>query len=70
MAGTVKIKDLFDVAYALREEREETLKKQAANRDVLRNFDVMGLLDEDESAELAELYPIRTRERGENAETE
>lgn len=61
--GTISIDDLFEVAYSLRDEREATLEKQAANREILRNLDVSGMLPKERSEELAEIYPVRTRER-------
>jgi len=63
--GTISVDDLFEVAYALREEREATLVKQEANRNILRNLDTSGMLSKERSEELAEIYPVRTRSRGE-----
>ena len=66
--GTISVDDLFEVAYSLREEREQTLEKQAANRDILRNLNTSGMLSKERSDELEEIYPLRTRNRGEAAE--
>jgi uncharacterized protein YutE (UPF0331/DUF86 family) len=63
---TISVSDLFDVAYDLAEERSATLEKQAANREVLRNLDKMGMLDKKESEQLAEIYPIRERVRADS----
>lgn len=60
---TISVSDLFEVAYDLADERAATLEKQAANREVLRNLDKMGMLDKKESEQLAEIYPIRERNR-------
>jgi len=62
----IDTKELFVLAETLREERQETLDKQKANREVLRNLDISGMLTEDESERLEELYPIRTRERNDD----
>lgn len=67
---TISVSDLFEVAYDLAEEREKTLEKQAANREVLRNLDKMGMLSKQESELLAEIYPVRKRERGGETEDE
>lgn len=61
---TISVSDLFEVAYELADERAATLEKQAANREVLRNLDKMGMLDKKESEQLAEIYPVRERIRG------
>lgn len=63
--NTISIDDLFTKGEELAEERANTLEAQAANRDTLRNLDKMGLLSEQESARLEEMYPIRTRTRAE-----
>lgn len=71
MAGAaIKVSDLFTKAEELIEERQATLEAQAANREILRNLDKSGMLSEEESARLEEIYPVRTRERGTSAETE
>lgn len=62
--GTISVDDLFEVAYALREEREGTLEKMRANREVLRNLNISGMLSKERAEELEEIYPVRTRERG------
>lgn len=61
--ATINTKQLFDQADELREEKVGVMEKQAANREILRNLDASGLLSEDESARLEEVYPFRTRER-------
>lgn len=64
MAGTaIKVSDLLAKAEELALERQETLAAQAANREILRNLDVSGMLSEEESAALEEYYPLRTRIR-------
>lgn len=62
----IDTKELFEQAEGLRAERTATLEKQRANREILRNLDIAGLLSDDESALLEEYYPIRTRERAED----
>lgn len=61
--AAIKVSDLFDKADELAAEREETLEAQAANREILRNLDKSGMLSKAESDKLAEIYPVRTRER-------
>ena len=69
MAGTtISTKDLFAKAEELREERVATLEAQKANREILRNLDISGMLTEEESALLEEYYPVRTRERSDTEE--
>jgi hypothetical protein len=67
--ATINTKQLFDQADELREEKVAVMEKQAANREILRNLDASGLLSEDESARLDEVYPFRTRERAASAES-
>lgn len=66
--GVINVSDLFDKANELIEEREGTLTAQRANREVLRNLDLSGMLTKEQSAELEEIYPVRTRERNADAE--
>lgn len=69
MAGTaIKVSDLLAKAQELADERQETLAAQAANREILRNLDVSGMLSEEESAALEDFYPLRTRVRAEDEE--
>jgi hypothetical protein len=63
MANVIKVNDLFAKGDELAEERAGTLEAQAANREILRNLDRSGMLSEEESARLEEMYPVRTRER-------
>lgn len=63
--GMLDISELFEKAHALIAEREATLTAQRANREVLRNLDLSGMLTKEQSSELEEIYPVRTRERGE-----
>lgn len=63
--GMLDIGDLFVKAHALIDEREATLTAQRANREVLRNLDLSGMLTAEQSKELEEIYPVRTRERAE-----
>lgn len=57
----IDTKDLFDRARELREAKVEIMKEQRANREVLRNLDDSSMLSESESAELEDIYPVRTR---------
>lgn len=57
----IDTKELFDLADELSEERANTLEKQKANREALRNFSTMGLLSQEEEARLEEVYPTRVR---------
>lgn len=66
--GIINVSDLFDKAHELIEERENTLTAQRANREVLRNLDLSGMLTKEQSAELEEIYPVRTRDRSGNGE--
>lgn len=61
----IDTKDLFDRARELREAKVGIMEEQRANREVLRNLDDSSMLSESESAELEEIYPVRTRTRGE-----
>lgn len=71
MAGTaIKVSDLMNKAQELKDEREATLKSQAANREILRNLNLSGMLSEEEAELLEYYYPTRTRERGEGEEGE
>lgn len=65
---TISVDDLFKKAYELIEEREGTLEAQRANREVLRNLDASGMLSPERSEELESIYPVRTRERKDEAE--
>jgi len=58
----IDTKELFEKAEQLRHERADTLAAQRANREVLRNLDISGMLSDDESALLEDYYPVRTRE--------
>lgn len=60
----IDTQELFQIAEDLAEERQQTLEKQKANREVLRNLQTMGVLSDKEEALLDDYYPIRTRERG------
>lgn len=64
----IDTKDLFDRGRELRQAKVEVMDEQRANREVLRNLDDSSMLSETESAELEELYPVRTRGKGENGE--
>jgi hypothetical protein len=64
----IDTKDLFDRARELREAKVAIMDEQRANREVLRNLDDSSMLSEAESAELEEIYPVRTRVKGENGE--
>jgi hypothetical protein len=64
----IDTKDLFDRARELREAKVQVMDEQRANRDVLRNLDDSSMLSEAESAELEEIYPVRTRTVGGNSE--
>lgn len=60
----IDTKDLFDRARELREQKIQVMEEQRANREVLRNLDDSSMLTDDESAELEDIYPVRTRNRG------
>jgi hypothetical protein len=64
----IDTKDLFDRARELREAKVEVMNEQRANREVLRNLDDSSMLSEAESAELEEIYPVRTRGEGKNSD--
>jgi hypothetical protein len=64
----IDTKDLFDRARELREAKVVIMDEQRANREVLRNLDDSSMLSEAESAELEQIYPVRTRSAGESAE--
>lgn len=69
MAGTaIKVSDLMNKAQELKDEREGTLAAQAANREILRNLNLSGMLSEEEAEQLEYYYPTRTRVRGEDEE--
>ncbi len=66
MPGTaIKVSDLLTKAEELRVERETTLLAQKANREILRNLNLSGMLSDEEAESLEYYYPTRTRERGE-----
>jgi hypothetical protein len=57
------IKEAFTQGDQLVEEYEGLMERRRANRALLRNFDVGGMLDEQQSAYLnTTLYPPRKRE--------
>ena len=51
----------FDDAYTLREEYSALVERRRANREQLRSLQAQGHLSPEQSEELAELYPVRTR---------
>lgn len=56
------IKEQFDLAEQLIEEYEDIKVRRRANRDILRNLDQTGMLDEEQSGYLnIQLYPPRRR---------
>lgn len=61
----IDTKDLFNRARELREAKEEVMAEQIANREVLRNLRDSGMLTDDEINTLEDIYPTRTRNRGE-----
>ena len=63
IVAKIDTKDLFDRAQELRQAKIGIMDEQRANREVLRNLDDSSMLSEAESAELEELYPVRTRNR-------
>ncbi len=58
---TIDTDDLFAIAQDLANERQATLEKQKANRQMLRNLQGMGVLKKAEEKLLEEFYPTRTR---------
>lgn len=66
--ATIDTDDLFNIAAELAAEREATLAKQKANREMLRTLRDMGVLKKGEVNLLEEYYPTRTR--GDEAEAE
>lgn len=66
----IDTKDLFNRARELREAKEEIMAEQIANREVLRNLRDSGMLTDDEVQSLEDIYPTRTRNRGEGGEEE
>lgn len=66
--ATIDTDDLFRIAGELAEERETTLVKQKANREMLRTLRDMGVLKKGDESLLEEYYPTRTR--GGDAEVE
>lgn len=68
--SSISVDDLFENAERLNEEKREVLDAILATRDTLRNLDKSGMLSDDESARLAEMFPERTRNRNGNAASE
>lgn len=62
------VADLLDKAYALREAKDILFAQRVAVRESLRNLDTAGILTDEQSAELSELFPPRAR--GEKDEDE
>lgn len=69
IVAKIDTKDLFDRARELRQAKVEVMDEQRANREVLRNLDDSSMLSESESEELEEIYPVRTRNKGEGEDT-
>lgn len=64
--GKIDTKELLQEGVSLKEQRAEIVRKQAANRTLLRNLADSDLLSETEEDQLAEIYPERQRaEEGE-----
>lgn len=55
------IETLLDKGEELREEYSENLRQRDANRKVLRDLEIQGMLTESESDRLLELYPPREK---------
>ena len=55
------VQDLLMLAQDLEDEREATMKKVAANRNSLRNYITMGMMNADQESAINEFYPKRTR---------
>jgi len=55
------VEGAFDDAYAIREAYAELVNRRKANREQLRSFAAQGLLDDEQVAEMDELYPKRTK---------
>jgi hypothetical protein len=66
----IDTKDLFNRARELREAKEEIMAEQIANREVLRNLRDSGMLTDDEIQSLEDIYPTRTRNRGDGGTEE
>lgn len=49
----------IDDAYAIAEEHSALIARRKANREQLRSLDAQGMLTAEQSAEVAELYPVR-----------
>lgn len=64
--ATIDTDDLFNIAAELAAEREATLAKQKANREMLRTLRDMNVLKKGEENLLEEYYPTRTRGGGED----
>lgn len=56
------IDDLLTKAAELRAEREDVFERQAANRDLLRNFRKLGMVSQEQADEIEGWY--KTQERG------
>ena len=68
--SSISVSDLFARAEELTEEKREVLDAILGVRDALRNLDRAGLLSDEESDKLAEVFPERSRNRGNGADSE
>lgn len=64
------VDNLFDDAYAIREEYTGMLERRDANRSELRNARKAGRLNPEQLEMLEELYPTRLRKDAEEDESE
>lgn len=64
------VEDLFNRAYALAEAKSVLLEMRVAVRESLRNLNIAGVLNEDQSAELLTLFPPRERKGGEDEDND
>lgn len=62
------IDQLFDTAFALREEKADFQARQEANRNALRTMRDAGVMTDDQAAQVEELYPTRQRRTGDDIE--
>lgn len=64
------VENLFDDAFAIREEYTGMLERRDANRSELRNARKANRLSDDQLEMLEELYPTRLRKDAEEGEPE
>ena len=55
------VQDLLMLAQDLEDERAAVMTKVAANRDSLRNYITLGMMNADQQSAVQEFYPKRTR---------